>query len=988
MEGGAPQDGQVASSDDPTWQRQGEPRRVRGVRLYFQQTRALSVKNVILAWRSKLSTILRLGSSFFFIFLIYCVDRSVRTSNGQDTSYKDLMTPAQKPVAAIPECETGLFMKTPCYDFLWSGNGSAAIVQLAQNISLNNPGRPIDFSTRTLGFATPSDVDDWLLANPYRTGGALHFFLTPTGGFEYGVQTNSTPRAIRGDFEDVTFKFAAPLQVAAEREIARHLAQDPALAWAVGVAEFAHPSIQTFSAVADAGPTFLLAAAMFGFVILVSNLVLERELRLRQAMATMGLTDGAFWSSWAVWEALLAAVWALLLVLFGMAFDFDFFQTNDFGVLYVTFLLFSLSLIGFAFLVSAFISKATSATTVGFIVFIVGFITQLVVVFGFPYDGDKQKGFQVLWSLFPPNLLAIALKYLGDATLTSKDPGVSWGGVDECSYRNSDCSLTMAGIWRWMVALFVVYGLLGIYLDNVLPDANGVRKPLYYFLLPSYWLRGSHKKQQGGGCCSCGGRLPQMDASSLVGTAEEDDDVAAEEALVKEQAESGMLPSDVAVSVQGLAKTYPGSRKCVGCCRLKRTDAFHALRGLWLNVERGKLLCLLGPNGAGKSTTINLLTGILPATAGDALIYGDSIRSSSAMSDIRSRMGVCPQFDILWDALTGREHLRLFAAIKGLHPSIIAHEVGDLLARVRLAEAGGVRAAAYSGGMRRRLSLATALIGDPSILFLDEPTTGMDPVTRRHVWDIVEGAKRARAVVLTTHSMEEADVLGDRISILARGRLRCVGTSIRLKSKFGAGYIVNVSVAAGRGGGGERGVDAAAEESVAAVRAFFRQHLGVEAVEELGTYMKFLIPREKEPHLAGFFALLKERRAALGVGNLQLSLTTLEDVFLSIATRAEREAALTEGRCEALALPDGPVLSVPIGEPTAQIPGSISPEMPHGAMVEVYWQQDDEGRLRISGHSDIRPVSPSLHPEPLQNPVYNVQAPPHGYGMSARNNSR
>lgn len=112
------------------------------------------------------------------------------------------------------------------------------------------------------------------------------------------------------------------------------------------------------------------------------------------------------------------------------------------------------------------------------------------------------------------------------------------------------------------------------------------------------------------------------------------------------------------------------------------------------------------------------------------------------------------------------------------------------LVQVNLTYAAQQRAGSFSGGMKRRLSVACALLGDPKLVFLDEPTTGMDPVSRRQVWDIIERAKQGRAIILTTHSMEEADILGDRIAIMARGNLRCLGTSLRLKQKFGAGYQV------------------------------------------------------------------------------------------------------------------------------------------------------------------------------------------------------
>jgi ABC-type multidrug transport system ATPase subunit len=137
---------------------------------------------------------------------------------------------------------------------------------------------------------------------------------------------------------------------------------------------------------------------------------------------------------------------------------------------------------------------------------------------------------------------------------------------------------------------------------------------------------------------------------------------------------------------------------------------------------------LLGHNGAGKTTTIGMLTGLLSPTAGDALIFGNSI--ISGMDEIRQVMGVCPQYDVLWNQLTGREHLELFAALKEVSGGSIEREVVERLTDVDLLKAQNIPSGNYSGGMKRRLSVAIALIGDPKIVFLDEPTTGMDPVSR------------------------------------------------------------------------------------------------------------------------------------------------------------------------------------------------------------------------------------------------------------------
>ena len=196
-------------------------------------------------------------------------------------------------------------------------------------------------------------------------------------------------------------------------------------------------------------------------------------------------------------------------------------------------------------------------------------------------------------------------------------------------------------------------------------------------------------------------------------------------------------------------------------------------------------LALLGQNGAGKTTTISMLSGLTPASAGDGLIYGYSVRTQ--IPEIRSIMGICPQHDILFDDLTAREHIELYAGLKGVSAAARQTLIDERLKAVRLLTVADVRAGTYSGGMKRRLSLVISTIGDPKIIFMDEPTTGMDPVNRRHVWSFIEKFKEGRVIVLTTHSMEEADVLGDRIAIMAKGQFKAIGNSIKLKNKFGTG---------------------------------------------------------------------------------------------------------------------------------------------------------------------------------------------------------
>ncbi|WOL00344.1 ABC transporter A family member 2 isoform X1 [Canna indica] len=334
------------------------------------------------------------------------------------------------------------------------------------------------------------------------------------------------------------------------------------------------------------------------------------------------------------------------------------------------------------------------------------------------------------------------------------------------------------------------------------------------------------------------------------------------------------------------------------------------------------------------------------------------------MSNIRRMIGVCPQFDILWDELSAQEHLHLFASIKGLPPSTIKSVAERSLTEVKLTSAARVRSGSYSGGMKRRLSVAIALIGDPKMVFLDEPTTGMDPITRRHVWDIIEDAKKGRAIVLTTHSMEEADILSDRIAIMAKGKLRCIGTSIRLKSRFGTGYIANVSFLGNTPGQTPSvyGTTPTNNAHIELVKQFFKDRLDVNPTEDNKTFLTFIIPHKKEELLTNFFAELQDREREFGITDIQLGLTTLEEVFLNIAKQAELESSSAEENLVMLNLSSGSSIQIPKGARFIAIPGTESEEHPRGLMVEVFWEQDDTGTLCISGHSPETDIPPNVQP--------------------------
>src|SRR6188472_1295378 len=225
------------------------------------------------------------------------------------------------------------------------------------------------------------------------------------------------------------------------------------------------------------------------------------------------------------------------------------------------------------------------------------------------------------------------------------------------------------------------------------------------------------------------------------------------------------------IVVEGLVRTFKGD--------------IHAVDGIDLEVAAGEIYGFLGPNGAGKSTTVHMLTTLLPPSAGRATVAGFDIATQGA--EVRRHIGAALQEAALDTFLTGREHMDLQAGLSGLSKADRTRRGTELLERVGLIEAAGRKVGGYSGGMKRRLDLAMALVHRPRVLFLDEPTTGLDPSSRADLW--AEVARLARedgvTVFLTTQYLEEADVLADRVGIIDAGHIVAEGTPESLKAEIG-----------------------------------------------------------------------------------------------------------------------------------------------------------------------------------------------------------
>ena len=320
------------------------------------------------------------------------------------------------------------------------------------------------------------------------------------------------------------------------------------------------------------------------------------------------------------------------------------------------------------------------------------------------------------------------------------------------------------------------------------------------------------------------------------------------------------MTRDAAVQAEGLVKEF-GDVK--------------ALDGIDLTVERGQVVGLLGPNGAGKTTTVRILSTLLQPTAGRATVAGFDVVTQP--DDVRRAIGLTGQYAAVDEYLTGRENLRMFGDLYHLAPKYVKERSAELLEWFDLTDAADRPAKTYSGGMRRRLDLASSLIAHPSILFLDEPTTGLDPRSRLGLWGVIENlVKEGTTVLLTTQYLEEADQLAEDIVVIDHGKVIAHGTSEQLKDQIG-GDRVEVTVvdpdAVGRAADALRGVGN-----------------GDPLIEEL---------KVSAPVAGGSTVLVDAIRAldaqGVAVSDLQLRRPTLDDVFMSLTGHvAEEETPAVE----------------------------------------------------------------------------------------------
>jgi len=301
-----------------------------------------------------------------------------------------------------------------------------------------------------------------------------------------------------------------------------------------------------------------------------------------------------------------------------------------------------------------------------------------------------------------------------------------------------------------------------------------------------------------------------------------------------------------------------------------------ALDGVTLKAEHGKVFALLGPNGAGKTTIVRMLSTLLTPTAGSVKVMGKDVVAEA--HEVREIIGLAGQYAAVDEFLTGRENIQMAGRLYHLSKAEAKKRTESILTRLNLTDAADRQVKTYSGGMRRRLDLGASLVGHPQILFLDEPTTGLDPRTRQELWEIIRDlVKEGTTLLLTTQYMEEADELADHIAVIDRGKLIAEGTSDELKTRLG-GDVVEFSLSK----------ESDLETALKAVAHLSKQK---PAVDDDGLTITVPVKNGSKGLLSVVEALSKVKIAP---ASLSLHRPSLDDVFLALTGKKTVEVKPTE----------------------------------------------------------------------------------------------
>ena len=569
------------------------------------------------------------------------------------------------------------------------------------------------------------------------------------------------------------------------------------------------------------------------------RIVAEKESKVKESMRMMGLRDMPYWMSWYVYYTIVNTI--MVTIVWVILYSKVLSKTEGW-IIYLLIWLYGQSLFGIMLIAQSLFVRARAAAIVTSIVYLGSSTFNYFV-----NDPDTPYANRMWASLSPTICMIQTSSVMGkyESSQVGANSDNIWSPFNNFTVADGLCMLAFDCVWLT---------IFGLYMEQVMPKTFGKRRNPCFFLQPSFWCSSSKSSRAKIGTtdsATAEGRFETVEQTQKFETANGMNPLCYER-LNNEMEEKEIKKS--LLRVNNLHKIYEND--------------FKAVNGINVKMYEDQIFCLLGHNGAGKTTTISMLTGLIGSTEGDATLFGMDMFSQ--MDEARKQMGVCPQHDVLFDLLTPEEHLEIFYEFKGADKSNRKKEIDQLLTDIGVADKKKNYAYQLSGGNKRKLSVAIALCGNSKFVLLDEPSSGLDIQARRQLWEMLRQYRKNRIILLTTHYMDEADILGDRIGIMTGGKMTALGSSMFLKNRFGMGYVMTI-------------VKSNPATNIK-VLPYLREKLGNEVMKlsEIQGEMTIQIPREYTHQFKDFFGQFDNDLADLDIQTYGVSITTLEQVFLEI----------------------------------------------------------------------------------------------------------
>ncbi|CAK1584899.1 unnamed protein product [Parnassius mnemosyne] len=509
------------------------------------------------------------------------------------------------------------------------------------------------------------------------------------------------------------------------------------------------------------------------------------------------------------------------------------------------------SVIAMAFACSYFVKNTQYAVTLSLFVYVALWVPSRLAAEHVP------RSLRALAGLLPHAPLRAFWEEL--ATLERFGQGLTFSNMATTHGANSFSVLLSM---LFFIVQSAVFFLLAWYLSHVNPGPYGQALPWGFIFQRQYW---NQKKI-----------TPETEF-------EESEEPITQDPLFFEEAPKNL---EAGIKIVNVTKAFPKKL---------------ALSNVSLDIYKGEITVLLGHNGAGKTTLMNIITGMISATSGK--VYVEGFDNVTQKDKVRKLLGLCPQHNLFFPDLTVLEHIIFFSMLKGTGYRSARAESRELVRQLGLAGKESSRSGQLSGGMKRRLQLACALAGRAQVLVLDEPTSGLDVETRRSLWDLLLSLRGDRCVLLSTHFMEEADALGDRVAALHAGRLRCHATTMHLKRALGTGYRLSFTT-----------IGVPKEEAI--TKVVKSQVTDASVKEKSLNTITYNLPAKNSSNFPQLFKTLESKRSELAIDSIGVGISTLEEVFLKLCS--DIDTTFTQDGV------DG---------------GSVEPTYNTVTGVRLYWQQ-------------------------------------------------